>query len=57
MSDAISAIGSTAVTTVGTVAIAGAAMKAVGKATGGMNKSHSRRKSSGRKTKSYSVWN
>ena len=53
----ISAIGAAGVTTVGTLAVTGAALKAVGKATGNMNKT-SKRKSSGRrgKSKSYSVW-
>lgn len=54
MSDAISAIGSAAVTTVGTVAVAGMAMKAVGKTTGNMNRSSGR--SSSKKT-NYNVWN
>ena len=53
MSDAISSIGSAAVTTVGTVAVAGMAMKAVGKATGNMNRSGGRSKHS----KNYNVWN
>lgn len=54
MSDAISAIGSAAVTTVGTVAVAGMAMKAVGKATGNMNRSSGRTPS---KKSGYNVWN
>lgn len=53
MSDALSAIGSAAVTTVGTVAVAGMAMKAVGKATGGMKGKRSGKRSS---KKSYNVW-
>jgi hypothetical protein len=61
MSDAISAIGSAAVGTVGTLAVTGMALKAVGSATKNMNNSGSRRssrkKSSGRRPKSYSVWN
>lgn len=52
MSDALSAMGSAAVTTVGTVAIAGMTMKAVGKATGGMNKGGHAKHS-----KNYNVWN
>ena len=52
MSDALSSIGSAAVTTVGTVAVAGMAMKAVGKATGNMNHSGRRTKQS----KNYNVW-
>ena len=50
MSDAVSAIGSAAVTTVGTVAVAGMAMKAVGKATGGMSRG------GGGHKKNYNVW-
>ena len=58
MSDAISSIGSAAVTTVGTVAVAGMAIKAVGKATGGMNRSSGGRKSTGtKKSGNYNVWN
>ena len=45
MSDALSSIGSAAVTTVGTVAVAGMAIKAVGKATGGMNRGSRNKKS------------
>ena len=54
MSDAISSIGSAAVTTVGTVAVAGMAMKAVGKATGNMNRGGGGRS---KQSKSYNVWN
>ena len=54
MSDAISSIGSAAVTTVGTVAVAGMAMKAVGKATGNMNRGGG---GGSRKSKNYNVWN
>lgn len=50
MSDAASTIGAAAVSTIGTVAVTGMALKAVGKATGNMN--HSTRKS-----KNYNVWN
>ena len=39
MSDAISSIGSAAVSTIGTVAVVGATAKVVGKAVGGMNRS------------------
>ena len=53
MSDAISSIGSAAVTTVGTVAVAGMAMKAVGKATGNMNRASSGRT---KHSKNYNVW-
>ena len=46
MSDAISAIGSAAVTTIGTVAVVGATSKVVGKAIGGGQ----------RRSKNYNVW-
>ena len=39
MSDALSSIGSTTVSTIGTVAVVGATAKVVGKAVGGMNRS------------------
>ena len=53
MSDALSSIGSAAVTTVGTLAVTGAALKAVGKTTQNMNRSsHGTKKSS-----TYNVWN
>ena len=49
MSDAsgISTIGAAAVTTVGTLAVTGAALKAVGKATGNMNRSSGSRSKKG----------
>ena len=53
MSDAASSIGAAAVSTIGTVAVTGMALKAVGKATGNMNRSSGR--SSGKKS-SYNVW-
>lgn len=57
MSDALSSIGSAAVSTIGTVAVVGATAKVVGKSINGMNKSGKRRSSSRRgKSKSYSVW-
>lgn len=43
MSDAIAAIGSAAVTTVGTVAVAGMATKAITRATGGMGGTRTRK--------------
>jgi hypothetical protein len=55
MSDALSSIGSAAVTTVGTVAVTGMALKAVGKATQNMN--HSNRGSKHSSKKNYNVWN
>ena len=54
MSDAISSIGSAAVTTVGTLAVTGAALKAVGKTTQHMNRSS---RGGTRKSGSYNVWN
>ena len=48
MSDALSTIGSAAVTTIGTVAVVGATAKVVGKVAGGAG---------GRKSKNYNVWN
>lgn len=53
MSDAIASIGSAAVTTVGTLAVTGMALKAVSKTTGNINRSSGR--SSGKKS-SYNVW-
>ena len=53
MSDAIASIGAAGVTTVGTLAVTGMALKAVGKTTQNMNRSsHGTRKSS-----NYNVWN
>ena len=49
MSDALSTIGSAAVTTIGTVAVVGATAKVVGKVAGGGGGS--------RKSKNYNVWN
>lgn len=71
MSDALSAIGSAAVTTVGTVAVAGMAVKAVGNATrfaksGTKTRKSSNyhvfsgtkhKKSSGKRSKGFNVWN
>ena len=54
MSDAISSIGAAAVTTVGTLAVTGAALKAVGKTTQNMNRSGGTRT---RKSGNYNVWN
>lgn len=66
MSDALSTIGSAAVTTIGTVAVVGVAGKAISKATGGMNRGGTRtRKSSNYKvfsgkkssrSKGFNVW-
>lgn len=69
MSDAISSIGSAAVTTVGTLAVTGAAMNIVSKQASRMNgsggmrrRSSPKRRSSGRRSaprrssKSFSVW-
>lgn len=53
MSDALSSIGSSAVSTIGTVAVVGATAKVVGKAVGGMNRSGGHSKHS----KNYNVWN
>ena len=56
----ISTIGSAGVATVGTLAVTGMALKAVGKATGNMNRSSSHKRSSdhrGKRSKGYSVWN
>ena len=53
MSDAIASIGSAAVTTVGTLAVTGAALKAVGKTTQNMNRSSGRSSS---KKSGYNVW-
>lgn len=62
----ISTIGSAAVTTVGTLAVTGAALKTVGKVAGGMNRgggrtrsNRTRKVSSGRRSSrksSYSIW-
>lgn len=49
MSDALSTIGSAAVTTMGTVAVVGATAKVVGKAIGGGG--------GGSRKKNYNVWN
>ena len=53
MSDAVSSIGAAAVSTIGTVAVTGMALKAVGKATGTMNRSSGR---SSHKKSSYRVF-
>lgn len=49
MSDALSTVGSAAVSTIGTVTVVGATAKVVGKAIGGGG--------GPRKTKNYNVWN
>lgn len=69
MSDALSTIGSAAVTTIGTVAVVGATSKVVGKAVGGMGGTRTRksgnykvfhgngtRRSGSRKSKSLMGW-
>ena len=58
MSDALSTIGSAAVSTIGTVAVVGATAKVVGKSIGGMNRTRNYRKGKVRsgKSKSYSIW-
>ena len=55
MSDAVAAMGSAAVTTIGTVAVAGMATKAVGKFAGGGGSTRSRGTRT-RKSGSYNVW-
>ena len=52
MSDAIASIGSTAVSTVGTLAVTGAALNAVNKTTSHMNRGGTRTRKSG----NYNVW-
>ena len=49
MSDALSTVGSAAVSTIGTVAVVGATAKVVGKAVGGGGE--------GSRKKNYNVWN
>ena len=53
MSDALASVGSSAVSTIGTVAVVGLAAKAVGKATGNMN--HGTRGKT-KQSKNYNVW-
>lgn len=55
--DGISTIGAAAVTTVGTLAVTGMALKAVGKTTQNMNRSSGRRTQSRGSQKNYNVWN
>ena len=54
MIDALAAMGSAAVTTVGTVAVAGMATKAVSKFAGGVGSTRSNTRT--RKSGSYNVW-
>ena len=56
MSDAIASIGAAGVTTVGTLAVTGAALNAVNKTTSRMNKSH-RGGGGTKKSGNYNVWN
>lgn len=56
MSDALSTIGSAAVTTVGTVAVVGAATKGITKIAGGAGGSTRSRGTRTRKSGSYNVW-
>ena len=51
--DGISTIGAAAVTTVGTLAVTGAALKAVGKASSNMNRGGG---GGTRKSKNYNIW-